>query len=61
MANKHEQKGAQLRREGRPKPPRKEESWLTLTTAAEVRARDDERNGWTRENDKRTARSKKKS
>ena len=59
MANKNEEKGAKLRREGKPKPARKETGFFT--TEAEVRARDDQRIGWERENKKRSAQSRKKS
>ena len=55
--NKHEKKGEELRRQGKPQPPRKEESWWTTKT--EVRNRDDERVGWKRENTKRRAQSQK--
>ena len=57
--NEYEQRGADLRRAGKPKPPRKSEGFFT--SKAEVRARDDKRIGWEKENKSRAAQSKKKS
>lgn len=57
--NEYEQRGADLRSAGKSKPTRK---WETLLTSkAEVRARDDKRIGWEKENKRRKAESKKKS
>lgn len=55
--NKNEQKGEDLRRQGEPKPHRKREG--LITTKAEVRARDDQRIGWERENTRRTKQANK--
>ena len=56
--NKHEEKGRQMRREGKPKPTVDRENWYT--TKQHVRNSVDVVNGYTKEDEERANKAKKK-
>ena len=55
--NKYERRGRELRQQGKPKPPPKKEGFLT--TKSEVRNRNDERIGYTKEDEARSRKARK--